>query len=730
MAQDISQGTREFDGQRPLITTGDEGPGAALLGAIPLGQVPEEGADATVPGAGHRRGQRGAVGVQEESGLPLAGDVVARDHVLDAGYPELNPGHPVGRVIADDQVLEERGADGDDRAGPGRDRPGPIEVKRLAGSLYHAPGLPLARPGEDRDVILTHRRLLGAVVAVGGPEGSLAACRVVGELLAIDGTEAIVGRRRKRRRQGDAADVGRRERAEVRGSMIALEEDSLPDVLIGARDPAEPSLPRVFATDEVGWTRAVISDPVMRDRPVSRGEPEQAPCCRSASQRTWGSHDAVTLDDALLDRFGPAQNRGLGVAPEAGQRDQPVPVELGLSRPGEEERRAAPQFAVFDRCPQHVVGVDRAVLGLLAVDVHDLHVLDGKVGHPAGWVGRPESQADVDLRCAQDGHILQARAVAAEPDRGAIAARQLALLGRKRLAVLGLEDDVIWSARRRRGHGRREAMVQRENECVERDPAPLLVRPRQGVPAGCEPECRRPRPCRRRPASGIGQVLERDRRGCVHGERVIAAHTRLAERLHVGAIPDPNIPGAGAGHVDLVADPVAHRVDPPWCLVPALAPEACESSRAVGNELEEGMGATHAGQCHMSRNSKRAAEGKDAFSEMDLATAATTGLVERLLKLPAGDPGAKSHQDRLRLLRCLHMQGEWAAPAPGPALPGMDPDLVGAGFKRIGNVEPQGILAAVGRLGDPDSLLPGLAEIDEPPGEVRPAGEIAAENAG
>ena len=58
--------------------------------------------------------------------------------------------------------------------------------------------------------------------------------------------------------------------------------------------------------------------------------------------------DEVFLEDALLDRFGPAQDRRLGVASKAGYRDQRVPLELGLSRTGEEERRAAPQFAVLD----------------------------------------------------------------------------------------------------------------------------------------------------------------------------------------------------------------------------------------------------------------------------------------------------------------------------------------------------------------------------------------------
>jgi len=51
------------------------------------------------------------------------------------------------------------------------------------------------------------------------------------------------------------------------------------------------------------------------------------------------------------------------------------------------------------------------------------------------------------------------------------------------------------------------------------------------------------------------------------------------------------------------------------------------------------------------------------------------------------------------------------------------------GGKGVRNHKRQGILAALGKLG-PDSLLPGLADIDKPPGEVRPPREITAENAG
>ena len=37
MTQDIAQSTREFDGKRAFITTGDQGPGTAFVGAVPLG---------------------------------------------------------------------------------------------------------------------------------------------------------------------------------------------------------------------------------------------------------------------------------------------------------------------------------------------------------------------------------------------------------------------------------------------------------------------------------------------------------------------------------------------------------------------------------------------------------------------------------------------------------------------------------------------------------------------
>ena len=51
------------------------------------------------------------------------------------------------------------------------------------------------------------------------------------------------------------------------------------------------------------------------------------------------------------------------------------------------------------------------------------------------------------------------------------------------------------------------------------------------------------------------------------------------------------------------------------------------------------------------------------------------------------------------------------------------------GGKGVRNHKRQGILAALGKLG-PDSLLPGLADIDKPPAEARPPREITAENAG
>ena len=63
---------------------------------------------------------------------------------------------------------------------------GAINVEGLADSLHDPPGLALAWPGKDRDIILTDRRLFCAVIAVGRPEGNLDACRVVSELLTID----------------------------------------------------------------------------------------------------------------------------------------------------------------------------------------------------------------------------------------------------------------------------------------------------------------------------------------------------------------------------------------------------------------------------------------------------------------------------------------------------------------------------------------------------------------
>jgi len=72
--------------------------------------------------------------------------------------------------------------------------------------------------------------------------------------------------------------------------------------------------------------------------------------------------------------------------------------------------------------------------------------------------------------------------------------------------------------------------------------------------------------------------------------------------------------------------------------------------------------------------------------------------------------------------RCMALGG-------GSLMAGIAGLVLPRGGKGVRNHKRQGILAALGKLG-PDSLLPGLADIDKPPGEVRPPREITAENAG
>ena len=79
---------------------------------------------------------------------------------------------------------------------------GSVNMENLAGSLHDSSGLTLTRPHEDRDVVLANWWLLGAVIAVGWPEGSLVARCIVSELLAIDRAETVLGRWGKRLRAG------------------------------------------------------------------------------------------------------------------------------------------------------------------------------------------------------------------------------------------------------------------------------------------------------------------------------------------------------------------------------------------------------------------------------------------------------------------------------------------------------------------------------------------------
>src|SRR5271157_365583 len=72
--------------------------------------------------------------------------------------------------------------------------------------------------------------------------------------------------------------------------------------------------------------------------------------------------------------------------------------------------------------------------------------------------------------------------------------------------------------------------------------------------------------------------------------------------------------------------------------------------------------------------------------------------------------------------RCMALGG-------GSLMAGIAGLILPRGGKGVRNHKRQGILAALGKLG-PDSLLPGLADIDKPPGEVRPPRAITAENAG
>src|SRR5208337_1692580 len=72
--------------------------------------------------------------------------------------------------------------------------------------------------------------------------------------------------------------------------------------------------------------------------------------------------------------------------------------------------------------------------------------------------------------------------------------------------------------------------------------------------------------------------------------------------------------------------------------------------------------------------------------------------------------------------RCMALGG-------GSLMAGIAGLVLPRGGKGVRNHKRQGILAALGKLG-PDSLLPGLADIDKPPAEARPPREITAENAG
>ena len=95
----VPQGARKLDRQTRVVAARHQHAGLAFFGAIALGDIPEEWGEAGVPGARHGGGQRVALAKRKMPCLALARDRIAGNHILEARNPELNAGHPVGRVV-------------------------------------------------------------------------------------------------------------------------------------------------------------------------------------------------------------------------------------------------------------------------------------------------------------------------------------------------------------------------------------------------------------------------------------------------------------------------------------------------------------------------------------------------------------------------------------------------------------------------------------------------------
>ena len=123
--------------------------------------------------------------------------------------------------------------------------------------------------------------------------------------------------------------------------------------------------------------------------------------------------------------------------------------------------------------------------------------------------------------------------------------------------------------------------IEGEDERVERDPSTLHVLPGENMPSGGQLQRRGLRPCLRRPASGVLQVHERNRRILIDCQRVIAADAQLVPGLHVSPVANPHGVGAWNSNLEPVSHGVARCVDSPGHSVPARPPR--RAKRALGS---------------------------------------------------------------------------------------------------------------------------------------------------
>ncbi len=248
--------------------------------------------------------------------------------------------------------------------------------------------------------------------------------------------------------------------------MIAFEQDSLADVLIGAGDSAKSGLPLVrsqrrsvarvrIGDHEVGWTGSISGNDVVRDRSVPGGKPDQVawPSGRlplSPVEREW----RLPSNKALFDGLGPAQNRCFGVAAKSRRPKQLVLLELRLSRSRQINSGVRPHSSQSFNTRPHYIASAGPHSSRPACRRYRLTMTSSRIKSETHPVISGGASATPILTCDVPRMVRFFKPHRhAEPDHCAVDAGQVHPPSSRILAVLRLDDDPIRSAVRRRRHG-------------------------------------------------------------------------------------------------------------------------------------------------------------------------------------------------------------------------------------------------------------------------------------